>query len=98
MSDYTLETTIEDFELDRITIKEFILIYDLLLAEAEKNQKEDELYKHFFNKTKKLLRRAKTLENIKEIKEGLRIMPSCVGKTLIFRAIIMKEDQIKDKL
>jgi hypothetical protein len=48
----------------------------------------------FRNKHKGQLSRAKTMEDFTTIKNELRQMPECASKVLIFRTIIMTQDEV----
>ena len=43
-----------------------------------------------------LINEAKTTEQIKEIKESTRFIPESAEKILLFRSILVKEDEIKN--
>jgi hypothetical protein len=71
-----------------------------LIARFEKAQKayekaDDELRQHFNRLVTPKIKEAKTLEDLRLVKESLRVMPESVGKVLLFRAIILTEDAIK---
>ena len=70
-----------------------------LIAQFEKAYKgyekaEQEMRLHFHNKFIPKVKAAKTLNDLKDIKDSLRVMPESVSKSLLFRAIIMHEDVI----
>ncbi len=77
-----------------------ILTQDELIANWEKAKAkseaaEDAMRQHFNRIASPKIKAAKTLEDCRLIKESLRPMPECVGKVLLFRAIIITEEVIK---
>lgn len=79
----------EDFK--KIVVEKYIQTQNSFIEAEEK------LEKYFRNKIKNKLQSAKTKEDFVEIKEYLRIMPLCASKTLIFRSIILRENEILNK-
>jgi GTP1/Obg family GTP-binding protein len=66
-------------------------------AKAKADSAEDAMRQHFNRLVAPKIKSAKTLEDLRLVKESLRDMPDCVGKVLLFRAIIITEDDIKRK-
>ncbi len=73
------------------------LIANWTKAKAKAETAEDAMRQHFNKLITPKIKSAKTLEDLRLIKESLRIMPECVGKILLFRAILITEDVIKGK-
>lgn len=92
MEDYTLKTTKIDFEKGRISKAEFILISDFIKKRDAYNKAEEVMRKYFRKKFDTSIKTSKTKEDLKQVKEGLRVMPECTGKVLLFRELIMRED------
>jgi len=78
--------------MSKKTEEELIAKFDKAHKACEKAEQEMRL--HFNNKVIPKIKSAKTLNDLKDIKESLRVMPESVSKTLLFRAIIMHEDVI----
>lgn len=95
MENYTLETTRLDFENGKLTKKEFDLICDFIIKRDLLKASEDLMENHFRKKVRRKIAVSVNKSDTKKIKEGLRIMPECVGKVLLFREIIMKEDTLR---
>ena len=94
MEDYTLETTKIHFKKGRISKDEFDIIKKFIKTRDEYHNACDVMKKHFREKFADSINNAKVKDDLKQVKEGLRVMPESVGKTLIFREIIMKEDAL----
>ena len=74
------------------TEEELIAQFDKAYLAYEKA--EEEMRLHFNKKTIPKIKAAKTLSDLKAIKESLRVMPDSSSKVLLFRAIIIREDVI----
>lgn len=74
------------------------LIDNFLSAEKEYRKQESKIEKYFKKQVEPNINKATTLEELQEIKEFLRNMPQIVGKVFIFRTILLKENEIKNKL
>lgn len=94
MEEYTLETTMIDLENGKINNEEFELITNFIKARDRYHYEDDNMERHFREKFKHAIDNAKSKEDFEPIREGLRLMPQCPGKTLIFRTIIMNEDKL----
>jgi len=75
-----------------------IIIDNYLKAKSVFNKADEDLHKYFKKKHEKSINDATSLEELNQIKEQLRIMPESVGKVLLFREIIIKEENIKQSL
>lgn len=95
MENYTLETTKNDFKNGRINQHEFGIIKKYIKTREEYYNANDVMEKHFLEKFKDSILNAKVKSDLTHVKEGLRVMPESVGKNLIFRVIIMKEEGLK---
>ena len=82
-------------KLKRKTQEELIANWDKTKEAYDKA--DDELDAHFKRIAMPKIKKAKTLEDLRLVKESLRVMPDSVGKVLLFRAIIINEDIIKGK-
>lgn len=91
MENYTLETTKSDFKNGRITKEEFDIITKFIKTRDEYYKACDNMKTHFRNKFENSIHNAKCKDDLKQVKEGLRVMPESVGKTLIFRELILIE-------
>ena len=96
MQKYTLATTEEDLQLGRITVKENFLFSKYIKLRDEMDKVSTELYDYLDNKYSDRIALS-DLEDLKVIREELRWVPESVAKTLIFRAILMKEDLLTIK-
>ena len=96
MQKYTLATTEEDLQLGRITVKENFLFSKYIKLRDEMDKVSTELYDYLDNKYSDRIALS-DLEDLKVIREELRWVPESVAKTLIFRAILMKEDLLTTK-
>ena len=97
MQHYTLETTDKDFTAGRINLTEHEAINAFIVARDEYHSAEEYLGSIFSYKYSEKIKNG-NMQELKEIKEELRIMPDSASKTLLFRAIIMREDELmKDK-
>jgi hypothetical protein len=94
MDDYTLETAKIEFKKGRICKDEFNIIKKFIKTRDEYHNACDVMKKHFYEKFINSINNAKVSDDLKQVKEGLRVMPESVGKTLLFRLIIMKEDTL----
>ena len=93
MEKYTLATTEEDFQLGRITVKEKFLFSKYIKLRDEMDKVSTELHDYLKNQFLDRISLA-DLEDLKAIREELRWVPESVAKTLMFRAILMKEDSL----
>lgn len=78
--------------MSKKTEEELIKQFDKAHKAYEKAEQEMRL--HFNNKVIPKVKSATTLNELKDVKESLRVMPESVSKTLLFRAILMHEDVI----
>lgn len=92
MEYYTLETTKIDYKKGRISKDEFDIIKKFIKTRDEYYNACDIMKNHFREKFTDSINNAKFKDDLKQVKDGLKVMPESVGKTLIFREIIMKED------
>lgn len=58
---------------------------------------EEAMQEYFTNKHRPAIFAAKSIDDLIVIKEALRVMPMCGGKALIFREIILKENELKSQ-
>lgn len=70
------------------------IINKFLKAQKKYEEAGLELKTAFYDLIEDDLEKAQSLEDCTAIKEKLRPMPESVGKVLLFRAIILKEDKI----
>jgi len=94
---YTLATTRMDLKLKRINEQEFILISAFIRARDKAERTEDEMMDYYQSKFSDKINAATTKRELTDIKENLRSMPESLSKTLLFRRIIMKEDELNIK-
>ena len=71
------------------------LLDSFLSAEKEYRKQENKIEKYFKKQVEPTINKATTLEELQEVKEFLRNMPQIAGKVLIFRTILLKEEEIK---
>ena len=64
------------------------------LAQNQITDLENQIASHYRSLVDDRIERATTLEELEEVKQLLRPMPYCASKTLIFRSIIVKENEI----
>lgn len=76
----------------KLTEQDIINIYNA--AREQMDEAEDMLRSHFREKHQLEIELATSQEDLNAIKEKLRIMPMSVSKTLMFRSILMREDQL----
>ena len=74
------------------------LLDSFLSAEKEYRKQESKIEKYFKKQVEPIINKATTLEELQEVKEFLRSMPQIAGKVLIFRTILLKENEIKNTL
>jgi hypothetical protein len=67
------------------------LIEQYLALRTELHQTEDIMNAHFGKIVDDMLKTAKTPEQFIAIKERLRVMPECASKVLLFRKIILTQ-------
>ena len=91
MQKYTLATTKEDLQLGRITVEENFLFSKYIKLRDEMDKFSIELYDYLDNKYSDRIALS-DLEDLKVIRKELRWVPESFAKTLIFMAILMKED------
>ena len=96
MEKYTLATTEEDLQLGRISVKEKFLFSKYIKLRDEMDKVSTELYDYLERKFSDRIALG-SLEDLKDIREELRWVPESVAKTLMFRAIMMKEDLLTIK-
>lgn len=96
MEKYTLATTEEDLQLGRITVKEKFLFSKYIKLRDEMDKVSTELHDYLDKQFSDRISLA-DIEELKVIREELRWIPESVAKTLMFRAIIMKEDLLTTK-
>ena len=97
MEGYTLKTTKKDLKLGRITEEEYKIICTFIRARDKHTQAEDKMHQYY--KVKYYDRIKSTdLKGLEDIKNELRSMPESCSKTLMFRTILMVEDEIKNKV
>jgi hypothetical protein len=89
---YTLETTRFDLKKNRIDKNEVEIIKNFIKKRDAYNEAEAKMRQYFDDKFKDAIENAKTKDDLKSVKEGLRFMPESVSKILIFRKIVIKED------
>lgn len=70
------------------------LINDFLLKKEEAYESEKKLEKYFREKIKKDLEQAKVKSDFEKIKWSVAPMPECASKVLIFRTILMIEEEM----
>ena len=80
------------------TLTEKQIIKQHTQAREKLDKAEDVLYKHFKKKHMSSIKKANTEQEITEIKEALVVMPYCASKVLMFRSIIIRENEIKNKI
>lgn len=73
------------------------LLNDFLVAEKEFRKQEKRIETYFKKQVENNINNATTKEELQEIKEFLRNMPQIAGKVLIFRTILLKEQEISAK-
>jgi hypothetical protein len=78
---------------DKLTQEQLIKNYDK--ARKKLDDAEEAMRIHFNRLAMPKIKAAKTLEELRLVKESLRPMPDSVGKVLLFRAILISEDVIK---
>lgn len=91
---YTLKTTAIDLKNGKITKMEADLVRKFIRSRDAYRKASDDMGKYFMSKYDPEITSAKNQSELGIIKEKLRWMPESVGKTLIFRAIMLKEDEI----
>jgi len=96
MEKYTLATTEEDLQLGRITVKEKFIFNKYIKLRDEMDKISNELYDYLDKQFSDRISLA-DLDDLKVIREELRWVPESVAKTLMFRAILMKEDLLTTK-
>jgi hypothetical protein len=94
MEDYDLDTAKFLLKNGRIKIDEYNIIKKFIKNRDNYFNACEIMKKHFREKHVDEINNAKNIDDLKQIKEQLRVMPESVGKTLIFREIIMKEDTL----
>ena len=95
MENYTLITTRDCYKNGKITLDEYKIIRAYIKA-RDKYYLADDIMRDYYND--KLANRINTSENkesLNLIKNELRTMPESVSKTLLFRHILIKEDELK---
>lgn len=70
------------------------LLSDFLEAEKLYRKQEKRIERYFSKQVENNIKEATTLEQLQEVKEFLRNMPQIVAKVCIFRAILMRADEI----
>lgn len=95
MERYTLKTTSIDFKNGKINEDEFGLICKYIRSRDAYFKHSKNMGDYFMGKYITEIEAAMSQSDLNEIKEKLRWMPESVDKTLIFRAILFKEDEIK---
>ena len=73
--------------------EEDFLISDYEAKYEARKEAEQLLEQHFRQKIKPHLDMAKTEKDFENVKEMMRPMPLCASKTLIFRTILILEDE-----
>ena len=96
MEKYTLATNEEDLQLGRISVKEKFLFDKYVKIRDEADRISTELHNYLKKQYSKRIEEG-DLEQLKVIREELRWVPDSVAKTLMFRAIMMKEDLLITK-
>lgn len=96
MEKYTLATTKEDLQLGRIDVKEYFLFSKYIKLRDEMDKVSTELYDYLKTQFSDRISIA-DLDDLKVIRDELRWVPESVAKTLMFRAILMKEDSLMIK-
>lgn len=91
---YTLKPTAIDLKNGRITKEESDLIRKFIRSRDAYWKHSHIMGKHFMEKYNPEITAAKNQDELDAIKEKLRWMPESVDKTLIFRTILMKEDEL----
>jgi hypothetical protein len=76
------------------------LLNDFLKLQKEYKKQEKLIETHFKQQVQSKIKDAETIEELQEVKEFLRGMPQIVGKVLIFRDIILKEEflQVREQI
>lgn len=93
MEKYTLLTNEEDLQLGRISVKEKLLFDKYVKIRDEADRISTELHNYLKKQYSNRIAEG-NLEQIKVIREELRWVPDSVAKTLMFREILMREDEI----
>ena len=93
MYSYTLDTTKIDVKRGLLTKEESKIISAFIKARDKYYECDSNLEALFRGKIADALAQAKTPQDFIDIKRTLTVMPESVGKTLIFRTLIIKEDQ-----
>lgn len=91
---YTLKTTKIDYKNGKISREEFEIISSWVRARDKYYAQEEMLRLYYKNKYSDRINSSLNKEDLRLIKEELRLMPESVSKTLLFRHILMKEDEI----
>lgn len=103
MENYNTKRTSIDFLAVRITFKDAEIINQYIEAREKLEEAEDILRKYYNKKYSNRIDSSTKKEDFIPIKEELRSMPESVSKVLLFRHMLMKEDEferdelIKDK-
>ncbi len=94
MENYTLITTRQDYKNGKINEAEYKLIRAFIKARDKKEIAEDNMRDYYKDKFNLRINTSENIESLKLIKEELRTMPESVSKTLLFRHILIKEDEL----
>jgi non-homologous end joining protein Ku len=94
MEQYTLKTTKIDLKKSRITEEEYKLICSFIKARDKHNLEEAKMHDYYERKFMGRIKFALNKNELQDIKEELRSMPESCSKTLMFRSILMKEDEL----
>lgn len=95
MKAYTVETTLKDLEQGRITEVESKLFISYLEVWEKYDKASTELYEFLRNKYSGRIKAALLVDELKDIKEELRLVPESAAKSLMFMEIFMREDEIE---
>lgn len=93
MEQYTLLTTKTDLKKGRITENEYKLICSFIRARDKLNLEETKMRDYYRLKFMDRIKSAFSTNELQDIKEELRTMPESCSKTLMFRSILMKEEE-----
>lgn len=94
MEQYTLKTTKIDLKKGRITEEEYKLICSFIKARDKHNSEETKMHDYYKRKFIERIKSASNKNELQDIKEELRSMPESCSKTLMFRSVLVKEDEL----
>jgi len=82
----------------KIDRKTFLINEKYIKLDHELEKATKKLTEHYRNLIKEDLDNAKTIEDLRAIKEKLRLMPESVSKIFVFRDILLKESEFEQSV